>query len=465
MRLKEYCDLVFGANTDAEGTVLTKKLQTHLVEIYYLVKSELMPDRIETVFFPYQLNTWDSLESIYLAAVQDTECDVYVVPIPWFEKRPDDTLGEMRYDGDRYPEHVPVTNWRDYDTEARRPDVVFINNPYDDQSYATSVHPDYYSERLWGMTELLCFCPYFVCLDDIHRDFAVSTGATNADKVFVQSEKIRAGLIREVNAFAEEVGRIESVAGYPGRVVALGSPKYDRVIHPRDEDFTLPAEWRRLIEKQDGSMKKTVLYNTNITGILHGADNMLNKLRHVHDIFRRRDDAVLWWRPHPLSSAVINTMAPQLASEYKGLIEEYKREGFGIFDDTPDLHRSLQMSDILYGDATSLVALYQCMEKPVLIQGISNSSEADEQTTQADPASAIYAKIHHSTKAVECLFIENVDGILLEHMLSILALPDRPVWLTELLKKQRELKLGEIASPDGTAGAAIWEYCRTSVLR
>ena len=476
--LEEYCDLVYDANTDADGLVLTIQLQTHLVEIYKSVKRELKPDKIEAVFFPYQLSMWDSLESIYLAAIEDPHCEVYVVPIPWYEKRPDETLGESHYDGDRYPEYVPVTDWREYNTEERRPDIIFIHNPSDDQDYATSVHPKFYSERLWEHTELLCYCPYFVSLDDITRDFAVTTGATNSDKVFVQSEKIRAGYIREVEDFAMEVGRHDDTAGFPKKVVALGSPKYDRVIKPRLEDLSIPDEWLHFVEKPDGSRKTTVLYNTSITALLHGKEKMIETLRQVFDIFRRRDDAVLWWRPHPLSSVVLKTMLPHLTDEYKRLVEEYTQEGFGIYDDTPHLHRSLQMTDILYGDASSCAALYQCMAKPVLIHNVTDLSSSsgnnatradrtgnDEQSTGIDIETITRAKTNSSTKAAECLFIESNDGITPEHLLDILALPEQPAWLTDLLHKQKQLKLSEIANPDGTAGAAIWEYCRTAVLR
>jgi len=374
-------------------------------------------------------------------------------------------LGEAHYDGDQYPEHVSSTDWREYDPGERRPDVIFIHNPSDDQDYATSVNPKYYSEKLWEQTELLCYSPYFVCLDDITREFAVTTGATNSDKIFVQSEKIRTGYIREVDDFAREVSRLDDVAGFPMRVVALGSPKYDRVIKPRPEDFLLPDGWRRLVEKPDGSRKNIVLYNTSITALLHGNEKMLFTLRQVFDIFRRRDDAVLWWRPHPLSSIVLKTMLPFMAEDYRLLVDEYRQEGIGIYDDTPDMHRSLQLSELLYGDASSCAALYQCMEKPVLVHHITNREEVDEQVAAIDLAAIADAKTNSSTKAAECLFIESTDGITLEDMLDILALPERPVWLEELLKKQRELKLSEIANPDGTAGAAIWDFCRNEVLR
>jgi len=46
------------------------------------------------------------------------------------------------------------------------------------------------------------------------------------------------------------------------------------------------------------------------------------------------------------------------------------REGWGIFDDTPDLHRALAWTDAYYGDSSSLVALYEYTKKPIMIQSL-----------------------------------------------------------------------------------------------
>lgn len=42
---------------------------------------------------------WDSLESVWKKAAADERCEAYVVPIPYFDKNPDGSLGQMHYDG------------------------------------------------------------------------------------------------------------------------------------------------------------------------------------------------------------------------------------------------------------------------------------------------------------------------------------------------------------------------------
>ncbi len=49
---------------------------------------------------------WDSMASVWEAARNDPSCSAYVVPIPYFDRLPDRSLGAMRYDGALYPENV-----------------------------------------------------------------------------------------------------------------------------------------------------------------------------------------------------------------------------------------------------------------------------------------------------------------------------------------------------------------------
>lgn len=41
-------------------------------------------DKPAGCFFPYKASMWDSLESVYLVAKEDSDCDVYCVPISYY---------------------------------------------------------------------------------------------------------------------------------------------------------------------------------------------------------------------------------------------------------------------------------------------------------------------------------------------------------------------------------------------
>ena len=82
------------------------------------------------------------------------------------------------------------------------------------------------------------------------------------------------------------------------------------------------------------------------------------------------DEVALLWRPHPLIKATIESMRPELWKEYEKLVEEYKKEGWGIYDDTADMDRAVALCDAYYGDGSSLVQLCQEAGKPVMIQNV-----------------------------------------------------------------------------------------------
>ena len=364
--LEEYCELLYKASN---GEVGEKQLRKHLIQVENSVKSELKPNRIEIVFLSYKASMSDSIESIYLAAKDDPQCDAYWIPIPYYDRESDGSFSTMHYEGaECYGNNIEVTDWQQYDIEARRPDVVFTFNPYDAGNYVTSVHPDFYCERLRGLTDLLVYVPYFVVIDDVPEHFVTTAGCVYADKVIVQSEKIRETYIRVFKErFGNKYGKAEE------KFVDLGSPKFDKVTNAKRGDYNLPIEWHNLIWE-----KKTVFYNTSVGSMLADNEQYLKKLRYVLDMFRNRDDVVLWWRPHPLSESTYQSMRPQLYEEYKQIIINYKREGWGIYDDTPDMHRAIAWTDAYYGDRSSIVALYEVTGKPVLLQDNDIVSESDE---------------------------------------------------------------------------------------
>ena len=363
--LEEYCELLFRASN---GEIGEKQLRRHIIKVENSVKTELKPNRIEVVFFPYQLSMWDSLESIYLAAKEDPECDAYVVPIPYYEKNPDGSLGKMHYDGNQYLESIGAVDWQSYDIEERHPDVVFTHYAYDDMTNNASVHPNFFSKRLKQHCEMLVHVPYFVVAGEkVEEYYGYLPGILYADRVIAQSEAVRQSFISHYKKYDKERGWKGQFGKAEEKFIALGSPKFDKVINAKREDFELPEDWERLISKPDGTRKKAILYNTHMFKWLNEGEQYFKKIRHVFETFRNRDDIVLWWRPHPNTELNFRTKRPDLLSEYAGVISEYIEGGWGIYDDTPDLHRALAWTDAYYGDWSSLVTMYGVTGKPVMI--------------------------------------------------------------------------------------------------
>ena len=130
-----------------------------------------------------------------------------------------------------------------------------------------------------------------------------------------------------------------------------------------------------MITREDGMRKKVVMYNTTISSLLKFSEVVMDKREAVLKIFRENQDIVLLWRPHPLLLSTIRSMRPELYLEFNRVVEKYKKEGWGIYDDTADIERAIALSDAYYGDWSSVVALYQAAGKPVMIQEYKTEKE------------------------------------------------------------------------------------------
>lgn len=381
--LEQYCEnlyLLTQAFDDAsKKRELYNTLNKQLKKLRGLMASEL-PDKIEIAFFPYKASMWDSLESVYLAAKEDPDCNAYCVPIPYFDRNADGSLGQMHYEGDEYPKNIEITDWQTYNLEERRPDVIYIHNPYDEWNTVTCVPERYFARNLRNYTEKLVYIPYFV-LGEIEPDdqntidsmkhFCFTPGVIYAHKVIVQSEKMRQIYINEYIKEAKRLGFPVDRKALEEKILGTGSPKYDKVLKTQKQHLDIPAEWMRIIQRSDGSFKKIIFYNTSINGLLHHDEKMLEKMKDVFKIFQEcKEDVALLWRPHPLIQNTIEAMRPKLWEEYHKMVEEYCKEGWGIYDDSADLDRAIVLCDAYYGDGSSVVPLCLKAGKPVMIQNV-----------------------------------------------------------------------------------------------
>lgn len=387
--LEGYCELAYRIHEDLAGqgemnaNKAHKVLRQKLTKVENSIRNDIRI-RTEVVFLPYKASMWDSLESVWMAADADENCDAYVIPLPYFDKNPDGSFREMHYEGDQYPEYVPVTKYDAYDFAARRPDAIYIHSAYDDWNLVTSVHPFFYSGHLKKFTDMLVYIPYFV-LEEIKpcnnamienmKHFCTLPGVFKADKVIVQSEDMRQVYIKVLMNAAND--HSEAVEKYwTDKVMGLGSPKLDRLADIKREDILIPDEWMEIIRKPDGSRKKVIFYNTSIAGLLQYNEQALEKMEHVFRVFKENQDtAALLWRPHPLVKATVESMRPQLWTKYDKLVADYRKGRWGIYDDTADLNRAIEISDAYYGDGSSIVHLYQQTGKPVMIQNVNVLNE------------------------------------------------------------------------------------------
>lgn len=351
--LEEYCELAYeihenlAGGNEASANKVYKILKQKLVKIFNSFQNDVKI-RLEAVFLPYKASMWDSLESVWAAADADPDCDAYVIPIPYYEKNPDGSLGVEHYEGNEYPANVPITRYDQFDFEVHRPDMIYIHNPYDSYNFVTSVHPFFYSEHLKQFTECLVYIPYYSTAGGMSEAQSLCSAYLHADYIVIQAKNFRRFFDKDL---PDE------------KFLPLGSPKFDSVIRKCQNPPEPPAAWK---EKMRG--KKVYFYNTSINGMLADTDAFLKKMKYVFEIFQGREDACLLWRPHPLLESTFESMRAEYKPVYDGLKRWFLEDDIGILDETTDMENTIALSDVYIGDGgTSVISLFGVTGKPIFI--------------------------------------------------------------------------------------------------
>ncbi|MCM1568342.1 MAG: LicD family protein [Roseburia sp.] len=134
------------------------------------------------------------------------------------------------------------------------------------------------------------------------------------------------------------------------------------------EQEDMPASWKAVLEKPDGSRKKVLLYTNNAGELIKYGEKMLKKMEEVFGILQKEQENIaLWWRPHKAIPQTVSAAAPELWEKYQQLVEAYQKEGFGIYDTTDKEERAMEASDAYYGDMNALLQSYQETGKPIMI--------------------------------------------------------------------------------------------------
>ena len=352
-QLEAFCEVLYEVHEDVQSEhglsadSAKNRINTCINRIENSAKTDIKITNL-AVFLPYKASMWDSLESVWQAADEDPDCETYVIPIPYYDKTPQNKLGTVHWEGDLFPDYVPITRFDEFDFAAAHPDMIFIHNPYDYANLVTSVHPAFYSDKLKEFTDCLVYIPYFCTSGAMSEGFKLLPAYLNADYIIVQSEQL-------IDYYDPIIPR--------EKILPLGSPKFDSVIRKCQNPPEPPAEWKA---KMEG--KKVYFLNMSLKAMLGNTVQFLQKLNYVLECFKDSDKACLLWRPHPLMESTFDSMRPEYKQAYIDMRDKYIAEDWGIYDTTPNIEDSIAWSDVYVGDgASSVVSMFGVAGKEILL--------------------------------------------------------------------------------------------------
>lgn len=436
--LESICELLY----KIAANIKTKAVDTRILQVrkllssyYNHLKYDIQNSKLKVVFFPYKGSMWTSFESIWKAAVQDEDCDVSVVPIPYCDFGSGNHTVKWNYEIDKYPSYVPVISYSEYSLKDEKPDVAFIHNPYDDTNTLTSVPPEYYSENIKKYVDCLVYSPYFTmgAFTRGKTDALIFTkGGMYADKIIVQSEFVK---------------KIYESYGYDSqKLLDYGSPKADAVIAMGREQ-KIPDEWKKKL----AGKKKIILLNTHWSYFMRGkayeeqgkSDFAVRYHKEfMKAIEERKEDCGLIWRPHPLMLTAMERRMPEKMEYVRELMELIQESDYGVIDDTGNYMNAFACSHALVSTYSTLINEYLITGKPVMIFQTKPTDEGGERSP------IDYRK---------CYFrFSKAGNMSFETFLDMVLKGEDP----KHEERMKMLKNKSFNNMDGTAGEKIYQYLR-----
>ena len=313
--------------------------------------------KFKIVFFAELGAKWDSMDSVYRAMKERTDCEVQVVIAPIFRavKEPNGKIkSDVIYEDFLTPMGISHIPFKNYDIKKDLPDITFTSQPY--ESVTTEM---FWAENIAPYTHLV-YLPYFTAgnaltKEDIYVQCQMPMHQL-AWKVICQSEKVK-----------EFYSKYSPTKGE--NIIATGLPKWDYVVNMDKRDIKMPDEWAKL--KGKTVMLINVHYNMG--------ENIDRFFESMRASLKTNIDAGcgVIYRFHPMLETMFNVYHLDYKSEWVKLLEEIKQTTNCVVDMEVAYDSAFKFSDMLISGPSSIVAQYLLTKKPVIFRG-DNYNELDE---------------------------------------------------------------------------------------
>lgn len=347
--IEKFCDtlyMIYHGNT--------YDLINEFNDLFSVIEKEIITHK-EIVIMPYKTADWSYVKNIWEQAQRDPEVDVTVAVLPYFYKEYDGSVKEYVNELNDFPKEINVIDICDYNLELHHPDIIYIQNPFDNENKAVSVYKEYYSDILKENTNKLIYIQSFQLEEFDSNDerayknmssYCTVPGVVNADEVFVQSEKMREMYIKKLTEFAG-----------------------DNTVDIWRKKICVKPEWmnEKKEEQSHADGKKRMLFYTSISGIMQNQDVAAEKIEQVLKTFKQYSDQIeLTWCIQELINSVLPDINAELYDCINVIRNNYMVEKIGHMCSDKD-KEILNSCDAYYGDTSSIVQWYRNDGKPVMI--------------------------------------------------------------------------------------------------
>ena len=347
--IEKFCDtlyMIYQGNT--------YDLINEFDNLFSVIEKEIITHK-EIVIMPYRSADWSYVKNIWEQTKKDPEVDVTVAVLPYFYKEYDGSVKEYVNELNDFPKEINAIDICGYNLELHHPDIIYIQNPFDNENKAVSVYKEYYSDVLKKNTNKLIYIQSFQLEEFDSNDerayknmlsYCMVPGVVNADEVYVQSENMREMYIKKLTEFAG-----------------------DNTVDIWRKKICVKPEWMN--EKKEEHIhaggKKRMLFYTSISGVMQNQDVAAEKIERVLKTFKQYSDRIeLTWCIQELINSVLPDINAELYDCINVIRNNYMVEKIGHMCSDKD-KGILDSCDAYYGDTSSIVQWYRNDGKPVMI--------------------------------------------------------------------------------------------------
>lgn len=379
--IENWCEKIYSLYVAVENDISQKE---KIINVIYELENELVKVRTEidgevnirreVLFLAYKPSQWKYLEPFWRKEMDD-DCDVYVVKMPRYYKNALLVVEDIVEEEMNYPDYVHISDADTYDFISRKPDVIYIQSPYDEYNLITTVDSVFYSSNLRKYTPELVYVPGFKT-DEIDSEdmrayynmqyYISMPGVVNADKVIVNSENKR---IMYINYLCDFIGeKYRDILSK--KVIDINSVLESKYLDDKEE-IMIPEEWKKIVIKENGERKKIILYDIEIVSLLEKKELYIEKVYRVLDIFKEKSNYITTL----ITMYIPEGMATDEHDKYmvenlNTVLISYCEQGYGILiNDDTDIKLE-KVCDAYYGDSGAMVQRFRNEKKPIMLQNV-----------------------------------------------------------------------------------------------
>ncbi len=331
MCLGEYATLLnMGAGAD-EIKSLSEKIHS------------ISRSKIHIVFFANEPSCWPSMESVYIASLNDSGIESKLVVLPFLHHNLMEEVDYLQYYRDLGYDAI---SYKDYDIREDSPDIALLIKPYGGV-------PEGYQPK--DLTEYICriiYIPYGM--------EATTELIKYGFQYYLQYKAWRHC------AYGDVVKEFGTRYGYRNgeNIVVWGHPKADYVSGVKNNKQNIPDEWKQKIHG-----RKTILWtphhlvneNDEATGtfLIWGA-SILDKMEAERGL-------AFIFRPHPMLTGNLINSGKYTAAMIEDLRDRIDKSENIIWDDNEQYYYSFCASDAIITDGTTFCIEYLYTKRPILL--------------------------------------------------------------------------------------------------